>query len=115
MTSGVDAQEADCARVCSRIVPLVYGDGIQAHERLAAITSRYPEGFFRPFHRATAARLAISERRCGVRVTSLRLPPIFPPLAPCFLKNSKTSGGSLPFTFHSVTPFSRKRKYAFAS
>jgi len=38
MTSGVDAQEADCARVCSRIVPLVYGDGIQARERLAAIT-----------------------------------------------------------------------------
>ena len=95
------------------------GDEVSAKPNSDRMTSvdAYPEerGFFRPFHRATAARFAISERRCGVRVTSLRLPPIFPPLAPCFLKNSKTSGGSLPFTFHSVTPFSIKRKSAISS
>jgi hypothetical protein len=41
------------------------------------------------------------------------LPPILPPFAPCFLKNSKASGGSLPFMFHSVTPSSRKRNSFF--
>ena len=30
-----------------------------------------------------------------VIVSRDRFPPIFPPLAPCFLKNSRMSGGSL--------------------
>jgi hypothetical protein len=45
-----------------------------------------------------AAFLALAVRSAGVIVSRLRLPPILPPLAPCFLKNSKTSGGSFRLT-----------------
>jgi hypothetical protein len=49
---------------------------------------------FRLASRAATALRARSERCSGVMVTRDRFPPILPPSAPCFLKNSRTSGGS---------------------
>ena len=43
-------------------------------------------------------------------VSSERLPPILPPLAPCLLKNSKTSGGSLFAICLILTRFRRYSK-----
>jgi hypothetical protein len=48
--------------------------------------------------RAATAFCALAVRSSGVMVSNDRLPPAlppsFPPLEPCFLKNSSTSGGS---------------------
>lgn len=53
-----------------------------------------------------AAFFARAVRSAGVIVSRLRLPPILPPFAPCFLKNSSTSGGSFGLIQNSLTPFS---------
>jgi hypothetical protein len=45
-----------------------------------------------------AAFFALAVRSSGVIVSRLRLPPIRPPFAPCFLKKSRTARGSLGLT-----------------
>jgi hypothetical protein len=49
---------------------------------------------------AAEAFFARAERSFGVIVSRERLPPIFPPLAPCLRKNSRTSAGSFFFAIH---------------
>ena len=66
------------------------------------VSGRVPFTFVAFAFLASAAALlaffALAVRCSAVIVSRDRLPPIRPPLAPCSLKNARTSGGSFSMT-----------------